>query len=657
MGGSHYSLVNSFHVIVGQSTNHNGQISCHSPSRSKWLPFKRRQGSSPVKQPEAPSSGQAAAALFAPLSPHFSSPRKCYAIASPCNQSQAAVASSPLCSPSKRTEASFISKKSLELSPRDKQPSGFTKAEKGLKTSLSLKASTPQAGHAGVWAPAGYNSPISSLSNQAVNDFPQMHTQAFSPPKHTAGALSLPNHEGSAVEQKHQVSPTCVRLSPQNSLRVMNQGHGKRAFIICANGNKRPRSSAVRDYPEGCGRNLHLKLHGELDKARMHHDKVGSKMRTVKDNPQPDHGVTFPVKQIRKDQSLGSSQEIERRHPVKMMGDMPALRPVKSPNAQKPHLSLKLKCDARSPPESLLQQRLKKSKVERISFLSRLATLPTTSKERTPQIDWLPVNHLDHSTSAERAVNLQVTKRCRGRPKGAKSAKKALILAEGMDMPQPVEANSVVSARFLVKRTLQEFDWVRRSLAMSKDRHQRPDLAAATILKNKGRWRNCGTEKIIGNVPGVEVGDQFSFRIEMLVIGLHRQVQGGIDYVSGTIRPEGPLATSIVASGGYEDDDDYGDTFIYTGQGGNNYKGDRRQACNQVLQRGNLALSNSFKERTPVRVIRGSTDDKFYTYDGLYDVIACWFQTGTSGFGVYQYKLTRRSGQPELGSSIVRFVG
>eukprot|EP00250_Pteridium_aquilinum_P006782 c16624_g2_i1 orf=425-2674(+) len=220
-----------------------------------------------------------------------------------------------------------------------------------------------------------------------------------------------------------------------------------------------------------------------------------------------------------------------------------------------------------------------------------------------------------------------------------------------------LEATEVASARSLVKRTLHEFESVRKALVKSHA-VRRADLEAASFLKKRGKWRNC-EEKIVGEVPGIEVGDQFSFRIEMLIIGLHRQVQSGIDYILGTKRKSGcPLATSIVASGGYEDDKDDGNTLIYSGQGGNNHRGSKKQESNQALVRGNLAMHNSMKEKSPVRVIRGTSDlaspsGKVYTYDGLYDVVDFRFESGVAGYQVFHFTLTRRPGQPQVGLSFL----
>lgn len=51
-----------------------------------------------------------------------------------------------------------------------------------------------------------------------------------------------------------------------------------------------------------------------------------------------------------------------------------------------------------------------------------------------------------------------------------------------------------------------------------------------------------------------------------------------------------PITVSIVMSGQYEDDLDNCDDVVYTGQGGNNLRGNKRQISDQVLELGNLGL-------------------------------------------------------------------
>ena len=113
--------------------------------------------------------------------------------------------------------------------------------------------------------------------------------------------------------------------------------------------------------------------------------------------------------------------------------------------------------------------------------------------------------------------------------------------------------------------------------------------------------------RIFGAIPGVEIGATFENYAAMNAIGIHRQTQGGI---SGSGK-EG--TDSIIVSGGYEDDQDFGDEIIYTGQGGRDDSG--KQIANQELSRGNLALVKSQIEGLPVRVIRGAHKNRGHFKD------------------------------------------
>ncbi|XP_052193071.1 histone-lysine N-methyltransferase, H3 lysine-9 specific SUVH5-like isoform X1 [Diospyros lotus] len=181
-------------------------------------------------------------------------------------------------------------------------------------------------------------------------------------------------------------------------------------------------------------------------------------------------------------------------------------------------------------------------------------------------------------------------------------------------------------------------------------------LKAAMRLKERRKWVN--TAKLLGAVPGVEVGDRFRFRVELVVIGLHRQFQGGIDY---TKKDGKVVATSIVASGRYANDAKSADVLTYCGQGGNPSVADKKPE-DQKLKRGNLALKNSMDEGTPVRVIRRretlktpsilgarSGRNYAYVYDGLYAVTNCRQQRGPYGKLVFMFRLNRIPGQPKLG--------
>ncbi len=113
--------------------------------------------------------------------------------------------------------------------------------------------------------------------------------------------------------------------------------------------------------------------------------------------------------------------------------------------------------------------------------------------------------------------------------------------------------------------------------------------------------------------------------------GVHRPLQAGIDYGSGT------AAASVVLSGVYPDDDQ-GDVVIYTGQGGLE-PGTSRAIADQPLSRGNVALFKNRNLGIPVRVIRKT--ERGFRYDGLYSVDRCFRQRFSDGFIRWRYELRR----------------
>ncbi|KAL8537135.1 hypothetical protein ACS0TY_012349 [Phlomoides rotata] len=235
--------------------------------------------------------------------------------------------------------------------------------------------------------------------------------------------------------------------------------------------------------------------------------------------------------------------------------------------------------------------------------------------------------------------------------------------------PFGTNSSSPGDARMRVREILRHFYTVYRKSLQQEEANSKPeeegkskqfnriDLMTAKFLKENGKVVN--TEKIIGPVPGVEVGDEFQYRVELAIVGIHFPYQSGID---STKINDVPLCTSIVASGGYSDNLDDADVLIYSGQGGNaagNLK--TKQAEDQKLERGNLALKNCIETKTPVRVVRGWKESKIvdpldvkpklvssYIYDGLYMVTDYWTETGPRGKQVFQFKLERNPGQPEL---------
>jgi euchromatic histone-lysine N-methyltransferase len=182
----------------------------------------------------------------------------------------------------------------------------------------------------------------------------------------------------------------------------------------------------------------------------------------------------------------------------------------------------------------------------------------------------------------------------------------------------------------------------------------RVDLAADKIIRKFPDFTKHGP--IVGKVPGVEIGDEFLYRVELAIVGLHRPYQGGIDTTKDS--NDTLIAISIVASGGYPDELSSSGEVIYTGSGGK--PAGKKENEDQKLVRGNLALKNCINTKTPVRVIHGfkgpnreegshskAKEVSTFTYDGLYNVVESW-QEGLPGSRVFKYRLQRIPGQPEL---------
>ncbi|KAK8459700.1 hypothetical protein SEVIR_2G193500v4 [Setaria viridis] len=220
-----------------------------------------------------------------------------------------------------------------------------------------------------------------------------------------------------------------------------------------------------------------------------------------------------------------------------------------------------------------------------------------------------------------------------------------------------------VDAQRKVRKLLQLFQVACRKITRLVEQGNRNigrvDTEAFKALKRDPIYNKPGA--MVGSIPGVKVGDEFHFRVELSIVGLHRPHQGGID--TSTVNGV-PVAISIVASGGYPDELSSSDELIYTGSGGK--AGGNKQGDDQKLERGNLALKNCIDTKTPVRVIHGfkgqnrseighskGKKTSTFIYDGLYEVMECW-QEGLKGEMVFKYKLHRIAGQPELALHAVK---
>uniref|UniRef100_A0A3Q7FLM4 Uncharacterized protein n=1 Tax=Solanum lycopersicum TaxID=4081 RepID=A0A3Q7FLM4_SOLLC len=183
---------------------------------------------------------------------------------------------------------------------------------------------------------------------------------------------------------------------------------------------------------------------------------------------------------------------------------------------------------------------------------------------------------------------------------------------------------------------------------------RRIHIEAAMNLKKQKKWVNC--EWTFGHVPGVQIGDQFRFRAELVAIGLHHQFIKGINYV--TIGRKN-VASSVVDSSRYDNEAISSETFIYVGQGGNPMVSLNGRVEDQKLEGGNLALKNSMDLGYPVRVIcgrqrlNGEKSDTRYIYDGLYTVTKCWEERASTEKYIFKFELKRNLGQPKLNRELV----
>ncbi|CAL5076387.1 unnamed protein product [Urochloa decumbens] len=224
----------------------------------------------------------------------------------------------------------------------------------------------------------------------------------------------------------------------------------------------------------------------------------------------------------------------------------------------------------------------------------------------------------------------------RGRPKKIDTS---LLQLPFLSSDDPREtAHNVLMMFDALRRRLVQLDDVKQ---VAKQQH---NLKAGSIMTNAELRVN--KDKRIGEVPGVEVGDMFYFRIEMCLVGLNSQSMAGIDYLSAKFsNEEDPVAISVVSAGVYDNTEDDPDVLVYSGQG-------MSGKDDQKLERGNLALERSLLRGNPIRVIRSVKDlncatGKIYIYDGLYKIKEAWTEKGKSGFNVFKHKLLREPGQPD----------
>ncbi|CAI5932451.1 unnamed protein product [Closterium sp. NIES-65] len=150
---------------------------------------------------------------------------------------------------------------------------------------------------------------------------------------------------------------------------------------------------------------------------------------------------------------------------------------------------------------------------------------------------------------------------------------------------------------------------------------------------------------------GVEVGETWASRLECRQWGAH------LPHVAGIAGQSHHGAQSVALSGGYEDDEDNGEWFLYTGSGGRDLSGNKRtnkvHAFDQRFEKSNQALRLSCLKGYPVRVVRSEKERRSsyapqacVRYDGVYHIERCWRKKSKVGFLVCRYLFVRCDNSP-----------
>uniref|UniRef100_A0A0D6R549 RING-type E3 ubiquitin transferase n=1 Tax=Araucaria cunninghamii TaxID=56994 RepID=A0A0D6R549_ARACU len=196
----------------------------------------------------------------------------------------------------------------------------------------------------------------------------------------------------------------------------------------------------------------------------------------------------------------------------------------------------------------------------------------------------------------------------------------------------------------------------------------KPDKAFMTENAKRKGLSNAASGRIFVTVPpdhfgpilaendpernqGVLVGEYWGDRMECRQWGVH------LPHVAGISGQSDYGAQSVALSGGYEDDEDHGEWFLYTGSGGRDLSGNKRtnkkQSFDQKFDKYNEALRVSCKMGYPVRVVRSHKEkgssyapENGVRYDGIYRIEKCWRKRGIQGFKVCRYLFVRCDNEP-----------
>lgn len=192
----------------------------------------------------------------------------------------------------------------------------------------------------------------------------------------------------------------------------------------------------------------------------------------------------------------------------------------------------------------------------------------------------------------------------------------------------------------------------------------RPSIQRAPHLKVR-----IHNPKSYGSIPNIPIGTWFPSRMASSLASIHAPTVAGI---SGDAKTG---CFSVCVSGIYDENDDQGDSLIYTGSGGRDLRGSLAkpknlrtapQSSDQSFDHPlNHSLVTSCKTGKPIRVLRGFrgyiaaagsgkkqcySPPAGYVYCGLMKVKRYWLETGKTkeGWKVCRYELERCPGQAPL---------
>ncbi|KAJ1288806.1 hypothetical protein BS78_02G116300 [Paspalum vaginatum] len=151
---------------------------------------------------------------------------------------------------------------------------------------------------------------------------------------------------------------------------------------------------------------------------------------------------------------------------------------------------------------------------------------------------------------------------------------------------------------------------------------------------------------------GVRVGETWEDRLQCRQWGAH------FPHIAGIAGQATYGAQSVALFGGYQDDEDHGEWFLYTGSGGRDLSGNKRtnkeQAFDQDFMKLNAALRLSCLRGYPVRVVWSHKEKRSshapesgVRYDGVYRIERRWRKIGIQGkFKVCRYLFVRCDNEP-----------